>query len=282
MASSAIRISIENTPVCAGDEFVAHVFVDAPGDAINAAQGSLIYNTDHLTPIAVRYGDSFLTYWVTPPGLPEHEGSIPFTGGLPFPGFQGVGGKVMSVVFRADAPDVASMLSISRDAQVLLNDGQGTATDIIYKDGSVAVIKKDAAVCQVGPSVQVERNDTTPPLPFDIIIERSDKIFDGRFFAAFDTTDEESGVAHYVIQEASAYVQTPWLRTTSPYKLQTQGGDVTLFVQAIDGAGNVRISSVSQQLEIAPAVVTTGNILLLAITVIAGIILWILCRKRER
>jgi hypothetical protein len=281
MASTQLRIQTEQSSYCVGDEFIAHVLLDTPSVAVNAAQGTLEYDASHVSPIAIQYGDSFLRYWVTPPRLPERAGEIPFTGGLPFPGYQGNGGKVMSIVFRADAAGVTTDITIRRDAQVLLNDGLGTSTDVSFQDRRVALIESNAAVCEVAPPATVEQSDVTPPLPFNVIIERTEKAFDGDYFAVFDTTDAGTGVSFYEVRETSPYVNTPWFRTDSPYRLQAQGGRTTVFVRAVDGAGNVQLSSASADLQAKEAALSSTDTLVLVGAVLLTLWLVILCRRRE-
>lgn len=280
MASSTIRVVAEKSSVCTGDEFIAHVAVDAP-DAINAVQGTLVYDSTQVTPVAIRYGDSFLRYWVMAPALPQRPGEIPFIGGVPYPGFQGEGGRIMSIIFRADASGANTRLFIRNDASILLNDGQGTSTQVSYKDQSVAVIEQSAIVCETSPTDKYSETDTTAPLPFDIVIDRSEKIFNNHYFAVFDTTDTETGVSYYEVRESSAYIHTSWLKAESPYQLMTQGGEVMVEVRAIDGAGNTRDASSTKTLEARPAAMATGDMLLIGTSAILGVIIWMICRKNK-
>ena len=280
MPNARFHISVEDS-VCIGDEFVVHVLIDSSEAAINAAQGSLVYDPAQLTPIAVLYGDSVLRYWVTPPSLPDTPGEIPFVGGLPFPGFSGDGGSIMSVVFRAEDENVNSRLSFGENAKALLNDGKATEATLITEEAQVALLQETTAVCTTGPSKKVSLDDTTPPLPFVVIITRSPKAFNGEHFAVFDTVDEGTGVDHYEVREISLYTTTTWLQTVSPYHLQTQGGDVLIEVRAVDGAGNIQYASTSSELEAIERTTGIHDGFLLGATVLVGVVIYLLFRKRR-
>lgn len=278
--NARFHLSVENS-VCIGDEFVVQVLVDSSEAAINAAQGALVYDPAQLTPVAVRYGDSVLRYWVTPPSLPDSPGEIPFVGGLPFPGFSGNGGPIMSVVFRAEKENVSARLSFGEHALALLNDGKATEAILVTEGAQVALLPETTAVCTTGPSKKVSLDDTTPPLPFEVIITNSPKAFDGEHFAVFDTVDEGTGVDHYEVKESSLYTSTTWLHTDSPYHLQTQGGEVLVEVRAIDGAGNIRYASTSGTLESGARPMGIHDAFFLGAIVLVGLLIYMLCRKRR-
>jgi len=281
MAQSRFHIQVEES-VCSGDEFVATVVLDASDASINAAQGTLIYDPSQLTPVAIQYGNSILRYWVTPPSMPDTPGEIPFIGGLPYPGFIGNEGPIMSVIFRAEGSNVSSTLSLGGDAQAILNDGNGTPTQVVRDEAHVALLARDTIVCTTKPAKEISIDDTTPPLPFDVIITSSPKAFSGEHFAVFDTIDEGTGVDHYEVRETSLYQATPWLTTTSPYHLLTQGGEVLVEVRAVDGAGNTAYASASAGLDVSSRPPSVENVILIAGAVALGIIIFLICRKGGR
>lgn len=281
MPSVRFHIKVDE-PICSGDEFVASVLIDAPDAAVNAAQGTFLYDPAQLTPVAVRYGNSILRYWVQPPSLPETSGEIPFIGGLPYPGFIGNGGPIMSVVFRAEGSNTDTALSFASDAQAILNDGQGTAADTQAEAMTIALVERKAAICSTAPERKDVFEDSTQPEPFDVIIAQSEKAFSGEYFAAFDAVDKGTGIDHYEVRESSLYQSTPWFNTSSPYHLQTQGGQVLVEVRAVDGAGNMRYASASQELTPTAKPFGVESVLLIAAAFSIGAFIFFLCKKKKK
>jgi hypothetical protein len=56
-------------------------------------------------------------------------------------------------------------------------------------------------------------NDTSPPEPFEIQIQKNPAIFDGKYFIVFYTTDKETGVDYYMVKEG----EREWKIAKSPY-----------------------------------------------------------------
>lgn len=273
-ASDAVR--------CQGDEFTVEVTIDANEGAINAIQGTLVYDASHISAVSIQHGKSVLRYWVTKPALPDTPGSIEFIGGLPYPGFTGTGGNIMSVVFRADAPGTETSFTVAQGAKVLLNDGNGTETSISYVGADLSIAAADTPVCLAGPAERVIISDSIPPEPFEVIITRDEQIFDGAYFAAYDTVDNETGVSFYQVRETSQFISTPWQRRDSPYQLRTQGGDVLIQVEAVDGAGNSRLASASVTIDTQSPRLNLSDGLLLGAVIISAILIVGYCRKRLR
>lgn len=275
--SATIRIVVREQPACVGDEFVADVIVDA-SPAINAGQGALSFDASALTLVRIEYGGSIFRYWQTQPSG-SGRGEIAFVGGVPYPGYEGDGGKVFSAVFRKNA-EAATTLSVRRDSLLLLNDGKGTPAAVIFSDATVRAGTQETGSCTGGTLPEAVLRDTTAPEPFDIVIARDDKIFGGRHFAAFETTDSGTGVAYYEIRETSPYLTTAFARVMSPYELQVQGGPVSVVVRAVDGAGNTREAQVTANLTSVPSV-GMG----LTLIVFAGAVMWfaiVWCRRKEK
>ncbi|MDP2703859.1 MAG: hypothetical protein Q8P01_01405 [bacterium] len=88
--------------------------------------------------------------------------------------------------------------------------------------------------------------DTTPPKPFSISFSHGNKGLEPQPVVFFNTTDNESGISHYEIKIGSDAkpVKTAPMTASNPYMLPSQvPGTYTLFVAAIDNAGNTRNSS---------------------------------------
>jgi len=94
--------------------------------------------------------------------------------------------------------------------------------------------------------------DTTPPKPFSIIFPHGSKGWEPQPVVFFNTTDGESGISHYDIKVGSDAkpTKTAPVAESNPYVLPVQvPGVYTLFVTAIDNAGNVRNGSADFTIE---------------------------------
>lgn len=106
-----------------GSVFTARVVVNAQGQSINAAEGSLQFNPRELAVVSVDRSNSIFSLWVTEPTFSNSAGSITFSGGSPA-GYQGTAGTVMNVTFRVLAAGTARVTM--NNGSVLANDGRGS------------------------------------------------------------------------------------------------------------------------------------------------------------
>src|SRR3989338_10744435 len=94
--------------------------------------------------------------------------------------------------------------------------------------------------------------DTTPPKPFTITFPHGNSGFAPQPIVFFTAVDNESGISHYDIKIGSDAkpVKTAPVAESNPYVLPQQvPGTYTLFVTAIDNAGNTRNSSAEFAIE---------------------------------
>lgn len=103
-------------------EFTVSVKLNTGGQVVNAAEGSLSYDTNLLEAISANRNGAVFNLWTTEPVA--SGGNIRFGGGVPMPGYNGTNGHVLSVKFKAKAPGVAQVYFTS--GAVLANDGKGT------------------------------------------------------------------------------------------------------------------------------------------------------------
>jgi len=94
--------------------------------------------------------------------------------------------------------------------------------------------------------------DTMPPKPFSVIFPHGNKGLEPQPVVFFNTTDNESGISHYEIKIGSDVkpMKTAPVAEANPYVLPPQDpGVYTLFVVAVDNAGNIRNSSAEFTIE---------------------------------
>ena len=230
------------------DELIKmNVYVAPAGERINAVGGKLTFPNELLTVADINFGNSFLNFWPERPHS-EKGGLIVFSGVVPG-GFESLGkGLLFSVVFRA-RKEGRAMLRMT-DASVLKDDGAGTAADLTLKQGSIAITKKELggeATSSRELSLALDpKSDTEPPESFVPLIGASPDLFGGKHFLVFATTDKQSGIDHYEVEESANQMSdsAKWIRAESPYELSDRAMQGLIFIKAVDKAGNMRIATV--------------------------------------
>lgn len=122
--AATLFLSPSSNSVTAGDVVRVRVLVNSGGEAVNTSEGTLQFPTDMLDVVSVDKSASIFSIWVDEPSFSNQLGTVSFSGGLPSPGFSGVSGTAVTVVFHAKRSGTAS-LSLS-GASVRANDGLGT------------------------------------------------------------------------------------------------------------------------------------------------------------
>ena len=143
---SALAASLSLSPgtgvYTSGSTFTVNVRVNTQGKEINAAEGTMKFNTSELSVVNVSRGSSIFNLWVAEPTFSNSAGTISFSGGSPS-GYSGSGGTVMSVTFRA-AGAGSPRVSFT-DGSVLANDGRGTNVLTSMNGGSFTIQAQSSA-----------------------------------------------------------------------------------------------------------------------------------------
>jgi hypothetical protein len=136
-----------------------------------------------------------------------------------------------------EAKEEIGEIKILENSQVFLNDGKGTLTKLNLQNSKIKILPTTGE----GLNEWREKllNDTTPPEPFEIQIQKEPNIFDGKYFIVFYTTDKETGVDYYMVKEG----EREWKIAKSPYLLENQNLDEEIKVKAVDRAGNETIAT---------------------------------------
>ena len=121
--AATLAVSPATGVYSAGATFSVRVLVNTAGKPINAAEGTLKFNPQELTVVAVDRSGSIFNLWVTEPTFSNSAGTITFSGGLPS-GYTGSSGTVFNVTFRTKAASTAKVSLTG--GSVLANDGMGT------------------------------------------------------------------------------------------------------------------------------------------------------------
>lgn len=140
-----------------GGIFSVEVRVSA-GIPINAAEGSLVFNTEELNVVSISKSGTVFTLWTTEPTFSNSAGTIEFAGGTPT-SFAGAAGTLLTINFKAKRGGTSNVNFIS--GAVLAADGK--ATNILARmSGGTYTLKPDI----VTPPAEEEY--VPPPTPTSI------------------------------------------------------------------------------------------------------------------
>lgn len=142
-----ILISPSTGSYSTGQTFTATVQVNPKGDSVNAAEGTLTFDTSKLSVVSVSKNGSVFSLWTTEPAFSNTAGTISFGGGTPTP--FSTQSNILSVTFRATAEGTAAVSFSS--AIVTAADGQGT----------------DVLDAQVGGNYTIAAAAAAPPPPVE-------------------------------------------------------------------------------------------------------------------
>ena len=242
--ASILTISSDSDKIYVGDQIELKLHLDTESQEINAGE-LYLQLPKGLTVNKVNSAGSIFTLWVNEPSGTDSQAS--FIGGVPFPGFQGKNGYIGSIIVKAEKQTVDNIILDSK-SQILLNDGEGTAAQLSIKNPE---LKIESPPKNYTPRKYTEQADTTPPHDLKITIGKSETEFEGQWFASWNAQDDESGINKYEIAEQEENQKEPsdtdWKETKSPYVLKNQNKNITLYVKAIDNAGNFTVNKLEHK-----------------------------------
>lgn len=126
-----------------GDLIAISVRLDSTRTPINVVGGEIVFPVDKLEIKSISTKDSINTFWIpTDPHFSTTTNTIMFFGGLASPGFLGIGGNVLTVVFQAKVPGSIE-LSLT-NTSILANDGLGTAVAVPSQLANFSVVTPPA------------------------------------------------------------------------------------------------------------------------------------------
>lgn len=121
-AAAALYLYPPSGTYLVDNTFSATVRIDSGGEAINAAEGALLFNPAELQIVSVSKNAIF-SLWTTEPTFSNTAGSLVFGGGSPA-GFTGNSGIILTINFKAK---IASAAQVSfSSGSILAADGLGT------------------------------------------------------------------------------------------------------------------------------------------------------------
>lgn len=235
-AATTVYLDLENPKIYEGDTFLVKIKISTPDTLINVIDGTMLYDNKRLEIKEISTGGSFLALWPKPPVFSNEKGNLSFVGGTP-DGFQGEKGDVLKIIFLARNEGEATLDFLNDDFSVFLHDGKGTRINPRLEPLSLNILPRAPEIPVKDEWQALIEKDKTSPKSFEITLGKDPSIFDNQYFISFFTTDAESGVAYYEVQEGDGN----FIRAESPHLLKDQSLKRLIKVKAVDKAGNERI-----------------------------------------
>jgi hypothetical protein len=234
--ASRIYFETDRADFFVGDTVLVSVRIDTEGKDINTVEGTvrLGYEGNEIAIAGINTAGSLFSLWPNKPMPSDDNTSISFVGGSPG-GLLATDAVLFNLALKLNEPGPLTLSP--RSMGVYLNDGKGTKDKVNVTDFTLRVAPQTEGVPTTDDVASILLQDKTPPAAFEPMIGRDPALFENRSFVSFFTTDAESGIAYYEVQEGnSAFVQAE-----SPYALQDQTLRGPLRVKAVDRAGNEKV-----------------------------------------
>lgn len=223
------------TTASVGDTIVLHVRLNTEGASINAVDLGILY-PKILAVKNISKSGSFVQIWVKEPSYTSDV--IFLSGGVPGGVISG-NTIVATIMFEAKSVGDGA-LGLSPASSILLNDGSGTSVPISLQTPTIHIVARkpneSPRVLSGDVSAKQANSDFVRPNGFDLAIGSDARLFGGKYFVSFFTTDSGSGVDHYQLKEGDG----PYVLARSPYLLSDQALHSVIHVRAYDGSSNYR------------------------------------------
>lgn len=221
-----------------GDTFIVQLKLSTADNSINAVEGNLSFDNEKLEVQEISAGGSIFSLWPKPAAASNASGKISFVGGV-MGGWRGANAEILKIIFLAKEAGPAD-INFENDSFLFLNDGNGTKTSYTIEPFELLILERPAGQAPKDEWQPLLKQDANPPESFDLIIDKSNSVFEGDYFVSFFTTDKESGVDHYEIKEGADGL---FINGDSPYRLRDQSLRGIIQVKAVDKAGNERVTA---------------------------------------
>lgn len=233
--ASIVYIDTNQSDFFVGDSILFSVRVNSENKDINTVEGEVLldYLGDAVSLADINTAGSLFSLWPGKPVPSENNTSISFVGGSP-------GGLLSkdAIVFNfvLNLQETGQITLSPNTIGVYLNDGKGTKDTVRVEDLVINVLPEKSGEPSADEWNTIISQDKIAPESFEITLGKDPSLFDNQYFISFFTTDTESGVAYYEVQEG----QNNLVRAQSPYLLTDQSLSSFIHVKAVDKAGNER------------------------------------------
>lgn len=155
-AAASLYLSPSTGSYTVGNTFLVQVKVNTGGVAINAADGTLIFDVDDLEVVSISKTDSVFSLWVQEPTFSNSIGTINFAGGKPSPGYTGAAGTIINITFKARTAGTTNVTFAA--GSVLADDGKGT--NVLASMGGGSYILSGKSITPITPGTETPSTQT--------------------------------------------------------------------------------------------------------------------------
>lgn len=314
LSAAEVYLDPVNISIAPEDILVVKVKINPEEpECVNSGQ-IVIDFSDNLSFKDFSVAESIFSLWVERPddeaaSLINKDRRIVFSGGIPggycgqIPGDIGESNILGELIFETASVQgeefETAYINISNDSSLYLNDGLGTLAKIKTSDSNIRIDGR----LEKGNNEWLLKleEDNVLPEPFVVTIDE----YRGRKFAAFSTTDKQTGIDYYEILEArpkdfqetkiswiekllGGKVSGPiWKVASSPYYLKDQDLKSIIKVRAVDKAGNKRVVEYQNEelsrlmSEGGSGLIVSGYLLSALLGVLIAILLALIIRNRR-
>jgi hypothetical protein len=277
--AATIYFSPEQGSYQAADVFALDVRLDlaSSDECVNTIDAAIGFDNEYLELVDFSSGDSILSLWLEKPDNSSlvdinHQKRLRFTGGVPggycgrIPGDAGNSNNLAKLIFKvikpaSDSPtETKAKAFFYPETLALLNDGLGTEADLSFKSAELLIKSGQGGQRQEWEALKML--DNLEPEPFTIELLRDPELYGGKYYLVWNTTDKQTGIDHYEVQESRQPIEAggspswserlyrffsynnsheQWLPAEAPYILQDQHLLSYVRVKAIDKAGNAKV-----------------------------------------
>lgn len=232
-------------------------------ECINVADVVLEYS-ENINPIDISIGKSILSIWVEKPTINRDLRQITFAGGIPngycgrTEGDPSLTNILAEVIFRSTETSISTnvdslksneaWVNFSDLSLVYLNNGSGEKIYPRLIGSDLTITNNEDGLISDYWQTEI-KNDTISPEDFTIDLKESPN---GKYWITFNTSDKQTGVSHYEILEETlsefknfnwGRTGASWVTSDSPYYLKDQSLNSTIWVKAVDKAGNEKVAT---------------------------------------
>ncbi|MFA6000307.1 MAG: hypothetical protein WC783_05035 [Candidatus Paceibacterota bacterium] len=237
-SAASIYLETSKDTVSAGDTFIVRVKIDAENKSINTVEGdiALVSPNNNFAVNDSVIAQSPFTLWPQAPSLSQDGKTISFVGGVPG-GFNSDKINLFNIIVKTNRE--GDIEFSPKNIIAFRNDGQGTKLPVDVRNLVVKVVPSGTGGVESNEWVDLVNQDKdSPSIPL-ITLGRDSTLFEGRTFAFFTATDDQSGIDYYEVSEDGE----PAVRSGDMYVLKNQDDAPRLIVTVYDKAGNKATAS---------------------------------------
>lgn len=144
-AVAQLYFSSPPAAVCAGAPFTLELLLDA-NEPVNAGEIDLSYNSGGMSVASLDSSGSVFRFWAEGPEYDNGAGTVHMVGGLPTPGFQGTGGRIVRLSISATGAGNPGLV-FGVGTQILRDDGFGTQAALTTINPTFSVLPSTDPAC---------------------------------------------------------------------------------------------------------------------------------------